>query len=35
VRTLAGKDLGTMSPDAFVSRLRAEVESRGRAIVED
>jgi threonyl-tRNA synthetase len=35
VRTLAGKDLGAMSPDAFVSRLREEVEARGRAIVED
>jgi threonyl-tRNA synthetase len=35
VRTLAGKDLGTMSPDAFVKRLRAEVEARGRAIEED
>jgi threonyl-tRNA synthetase len=35
VRTLAGKDLGTMSPEAFVSRLRAEVESRGRAVLED
>jgi threonyl-tRNA synthetase len=35
VRTLAGKDLGTMSPDAFLKRLRAEVEARGRAILED
>ncbi len=35
VRTLAGKDLGTMSPDAFVSRLRADVEARGRASLED
>src|SRR3954470_16781715 len=35
VRTMSGKDLGTMSPDDFVSRLRAEVESHGRTHLED
>jgi len=34
VRTLSGKDLGTMSPEDFVSRLRAEVESHGRTLLE-
>ena len=35
VRTLSGKDLGTMSAADFVSRLRAEVESHGRTHLED
>jgi threonyl-tRNA synthetase len=34
VRTLSGKDLGTMSPQTFTDRLRIELESRGRRIVE-
>jgi len=34
VRTLGGKDLGTMSPEDFVSRLRVEVESHGRTLLE-
>jgi threonyl-tRNA synthetase len=34
VRTLSGKDLGTMSPQTFTERLRIELESRGRRIVE-
>ena len=34
VRTLSGKDLGTMSLEDFVSRLRAEVESHGRTLLE-
>src|SRR5687767_3241920 len=34
VRTLSGKDLGTMSPEDFVSRLRVEVESHGRTLLE-
>ena len=34
VRTLSGKDLGTMSPEDFVSRLRAEVESHGCTLLE-
>ena len=34
VRSLSGKDLGTMSPEDFVSRLRAEVESHGRTLLE-
>src|SRR5678810_500846 len=34
VRTRSGKDLGTMSPEDFVSRLRVEVESHGRTLLE-
>jgi threonyl-tRNA synthetase len=34
VRTLSGKDLGTMTPETFVSRLRVEVESHGRTLLE-
>jgi len=35
VRTRSGKDLGQMSPQTFVERLRVELESRGRRILED
>jgi len=35
VRTRSGKDLGTMSPDTFVERLRVELDSRGRRTLED
>jgi threonyl-tRNA synthetase len=35
VRTRSGKDLGTMSVETFVERLRAELESRGRRTLED
>jgi threonyl-tRNA synthetase len=35
VRSRSGKDLGTMSLETFVSRFRAEVESRGRRLMED
>jgi threonyl-tRNA synthetase len=35
VRTRSGKDLGTMSPETFVERLRTELESRGRRTLED
>jgi threonyl-tRNA synthetase len=35
VRTRSGKDLGTMSPETFVERLRDEVQSRGRRTLED
>jgi threonyl-tRNA synthetase len=35
VRTRSGKDLGTMSPQVFVERLRVELESRGRTVMED
>ncbi|HET9396001.1 MAG TPA: threonine--tRNA ligase, partial [Nitrospiraceae bacterium] len=35
VRTRSGKDLGTMSPETFSERLRAELESRGRRTLED
>jgi threonyl-tRNA synthetase len=35
VRTRSGKDLGTMTIDAFAERLRAEQDSRGRAVLED
>jgi threonyl-tRNA synthetase len=34
VRTLSGKDLGTMSPETFAERLRIELDSRGRHMVE-
>jgi threonyl-tRNA synthetase len=34
VRTRSGKDLGTMSPEAFAERLRIELDSRGRQMVE-
>ncbi len=34
VRTRSGKDLGTMSPETFVERLRLELESRGRRTLE-
>src|SRR5579872_1259443 len=35
VRTRSGKDLGTMSVETFVERLRIELESRGRRTWED
>ena len=35
VRTRSGKDLGTMSPQAFVERLRIELDSHGRRSLED
>ncbi len=35
VRTRSGKDLGTMSPQTFIERLRIELDSRGRRILED
>ncbi|MFM7397029.1 MAG: threonine--tRNA ligase [Gammaproteobacteria bacterium] len=35
VRTRSGKDLGQMSPQTFVERLRVELESRGRRVLED
>ncbi|HVI05911.1 MAG TPA: His/Gly/Thr/Pro-type tRNA ligase C-terminal domain-containing protein, partial [Sphingomicrobium sp.] len=35
VRTRSGKDLGTMTPEAFVERLRIELQSRGRRTLED
>jgi threonyl-tRNA synthetase len=34
VRTRSGKDLGTMVPETFAKRLRVELESRGRQVVE-
>jgi threonyl-tRNA synthetase len=34
VRTRSGKDLGTMSPETFAERLRIELDSRGRQMVE-
>jgi len=34
VRSRSGKDLGTMSPETFAERLRAELESRGRRTLE-
>jgi len=34
VRTRSGKDLGTMSPETFVERLRIELRSRGRQTLE-
>jgi threonyl-tRNA synthetase len=35
VRSRNGKDLGTMSPQTFIERLRIELESRGRQSLED
>jgi len=35
VRTRSGKDLGQMSPQTFVERLRVDLESRGRRSLED
>jgi len=35
VRSRNGKDLGTMSPQTFLERLRSELESRGRTSLED
>ncbi|HEY1283553.1 MAG TPA: threonine--tRNA ligase, partial [Steroidobacteraceae bacterium] len=35
VRTRSGKDLGTMSLETFVERLKIELESRGRRTLED
>jgi threonyl-tRNA synthetase len=34
VRARSGKDLGTMVPEQFAQRLRVELESRGREVVE-
>jgi threonyl-tRNA synthetase len=34
VRTLSSKDLGTMLPQTFAERLRIELDSRGRRLVE-
>ena len=35
VRSRGGKDLGTMTPEAFVERLRVELSSHGRQTLED
>jgi threonyl-tRNA synthetase len=35
VRTRSGRDLGTMSLQSFVDRLRVELDSRGRQTLED
>ena len=35
VRSRGGKDLGAMTPQAFVERLRAEIDSHGRRTLED
>jgi threonyl-tRNA synthetase len=34
VRTLSGKDLGTMTLETFTERLRIELDSRGRQLME-
>jgi threonyl-tRNA synthetase len=34
VRTRSGKDLGTMVPETFAERLRVELKSRGRTVME-
>jgi len=34
VRTRSGKDLGTMAPETFAERLRVELASRGRQVLE-
>jgi threonyl-tRNA synthetase len=35
VRSRNGKDLGTMSLPTFMERLRIELDSRGRTVLED
>jgi threonyl-tRNA synthetase len=35
VRSRSGKDLGTMTPQAFAERLGVELETRGRRTLED
>jgi threonyl-tRNA synthetase len=35
VRTRSGKDLGAVSVDTLIERLRTEVQSRGRQVWED
>ena len=35
VRTLSGKDLGTMNPETFAKRFAIELQSRGRTNLED
>jgi threonyl-tRNA synthetase len=35
VRSRSGKDLGAMTPQTFVERLRIELESHGRRSLED
>jgi threonyl-tRNA synthetase len=35
VRSRSGKDLGAMSPQTFVERLRVEIDSHGRRTLED
>jgi threonyl-tRNA synthetase len=35
VRTRNGKDLGTMTLPTFMERLRIELDSRGRTVLED
>jgi threonyl-tRNA synthetase len=35
VRSRSGKDLGTMTPEAFAERLGVELETRGRRTLED
>jgi threonyl-tRNA synthetase len=35
VRSRSGKDLGAMTPQTFMERLRAEIESHGRRTLED
>jgi len=34
VRSRDGRDLGTMAPETFAERLRVEIESRGRRVLE-
>jgi threonyl-tRNA synthetase len=35
VRSRGGKDLGAMTPQTFVERLRDEIDSHGRRTLED
>jgi hypothetical protein len=35
VRSRDGKDLGTMSPQTFAERLRRELETHGRDVLEE
>jgi len=34
VRTRSGKDLGSLSAETFSERLRVELDSRGRRVME-
>jgi len=35
VRTRGGEDLGSMSVDAFMTHIQADIASRGQVVLED